>query len=93
VAEWDGDHLTLDIAQSGDGDELRPYGAYFGTGAECADFVRRSSAAGFGSKAILNGPQLLGILAARMMQRPVKLVLTRAQMYGRVGHRGETRQT
>ena len=47
---------------------------------------------GFGSKAILNGPQILAILAARMLKWPVKLVLTRAQMYGPVGHRGETRQ-
>jgi xanthine dehydrogenase YagR molybdenum-binding subunit len=47
---------------------------------------------GFGSKAIINGPQILGILAARMLARPVKLVLTRQQMFGPVGHRSRTRQ-
>jgi xanthine dehydrogenase YagR molybdenum-binding subunit len=41
----------------------------------------------------LNGPQVLGILAARLVGRPVKLVLRREQMYGPVGHRAPTRQT
>jgi len=42
---------------------------------------------GFGSKGLLSGPQVLGILAARLVGRPVKLVLRREQMYGPVGHR------
>ena len=36
---------------------------------------------------------MLGILAARLVGRPVKLVLKRDQMYGPVGHRAPTRQT
>ena len=47
---------------------------------------------GFGSKGLISGPQILGILAARMVGRPVKLVLRREQMYGPVGHRAPTRQ-
>ena len=42
---------------------------------------------------MISGPQILGILAARLVGRPVKLVLRREQMYGPVGHRGPTRQT
>jgi len=42
---------------------------------------------------MISGPQILGILAARLVGRPVKLVLRRDQMYGPVGHRGPTRQT
>src|SRR4029077_8719474 len=34
-----------------------------------------------------------GIIAARVVGRPVKLVLRREQMYGPVGHRPPTRQT
>ena len=34
-----------------------------------------------------------GILAAKLVGRPVKLVLRREQMYGPVGHRAPTRQT
>jgi xanthine dehydrogenase YagR molybdenum-binding subunit len=47
---------------------------------------------GFGSKGLLAGPQMLGILAAKLVGRPVKLVLRREQMYGPVGHRAATRQ-
>jgi xanthine dehydrogenase YagR molybdenum-binding subunit len=48
---------------------------------------------GFGCKGFIVGPQVLGILAARMVNRPVKLVLRREQMFGPVAHRGPTRQT
>ncbi len=48
---------------------------------------------GFGSKAVVNGPQVLACMAAKMTGRPVKLVLRREQMFGPVGHRGATRQT
>ncbi|HEV8027159.1 MAG TPA: xanthine dehydrogenase family protein molybdopterin-binding subunit, partial [Stellaceae bacterium] len=42
---------------------------------------------------LISGPQVLGIMAARLVGRPVKLVLRREQMYGPVGHRAPTRQT
>ena len=48
---------------------------------------------GFGSKGFIAGPQVLGIMAARLVGKPVKLVLRREQMYGPVGHRAPTRQT
>ena len=48
---------------------------------------------GFGSKGMISGPQVLGVMAARMVGKPVKLVLRREQMFGPVGHRAPTRQT
>ncbi|CAM5770149.1 dehydrogenase [Labrys miyagiensis] len=93
VAQWDGDHLTLDMPNQAMALSCISYGAYFGIPAENVLIRSPFLGGGFGSKAILNGPQLLGILAARMLKRPVKLVLTRAQMYGPVGHRGKTWQT
>ena len=42
---------------------------------------------------MISGPQVLGIIAARMIGKPVKLVLRREQMFGPVGHRAPTRQT
>jgi len=48
---------------------------------------------GFGSKGLMSGPQVLGVIAARAVGRPVKLVLRREQMFGPVGHRAPTRQT
>ena len=48
---------------------------------------------GFGSKGLISGPQVLGVMAARLVGKPVKLVLRREQMFGPVGHRAPTRQT
>jgi xanthine dehydrogenase YagR molybdenum-binding subunit len=92
VAQWDGDRLTLDMPNQAMALSCASYGAFFGVPAENVLIRSPFLGGGFGSKAILNGPQILAILAARMVKRPVKLVLTRAQMYGPVGHRGETRQ-
>ena len=92
VAEWDGDHLTLDMPNQALVMSREAYGVWFGVPAQNVLIRSPFLGGGFGSKAILNGPQLLGILAARHLQRPVKLVLTRAQMYGPVGHRGATWQ-
>src|SRR5215472_10135945 len=47
---------------------------------------------GFGCKGLISGPQILGTIAARAVDRPVKLVLPREQMYGPVGHRAPTQQ-
>ncbi len=92
VAEWDGDRVTIDMPNQALRMSAASYAAYFGIPAENVLIRSPFLGGGFGSKAILNGPQILGILAARQLGRPVKLVLTRAQMYGPVGHRGRTWQ-
>lgn len=92
VAEWDGDRVTLDMPNQALALSCASYAAYFGIPAENVLIRSPFLGGGFGSKAILNGPQILAILAARMLKRPVKLALTRAQMYGPVGHRGHTWQ-
>ncbi|MBI1219119.1 MAG: molybdopterin-dependent oxidoreductase [Rhodobacteraceae bacterium] len=93
VAEWDGDRLTIDTPNQAIVMSRGAFAAYFGIPAENVLLRSPFLGGGFGSKAILAGPQILGILAARMLDRPVKVVLTRAQMVGPVGHRGATRQT
>ena len=92
VAEWDGDRVTLDMPNQALALSCASYAAYFGIPVENVLIRSPFLGGGFGSKAILNGPQILAILAARMLNRPVKLALTRAQMYGPVGHRGQTWQ-
>ena len=92
VAQWDGDRLVLDMPNQALVMSRAGYAAYFGIPAENVLIRSPFLGGGFGSKAILCGPPLLAILAARLLQRPVKLVLTRAQMYGPVGHRGQTWQ-
>jgi xanthine dehydrogenase YagR molybdenum-binding subunit len=48
---------------------------------------------GFGGKAYVWPHTLLAILAAKVVRRPVRLQLTRAQMYSMVGHQAATIQT
>jgi xanthine dehydrogenase YagR molybdenum-binding subunit len=92
VAAWDGDHLTIDMPNQAIVMSRAVYGYYFGIPAENVLIRSPYLGGGFGSKAIANGPQMLAILAAKMMGRPVKLMLQRNQMFGPVGHRGATRQ-
>ena len=90
--QWNGDKVTLDMPNQALALSCASYAAYFGIPAENVLIRSPFLGGGFGSKAILNGPQILAILAARMLGRPVKLALTRSQMYGPVGHRGQTWQ-
>lgn len=92
VAEWDGDRVMLDMPNQALVMSCASYATYFGIPPENVTIRSPFLGGGFGSKAIINGPQILAILAARTLQRPVKLVLSRAQMYGPVGHRGATWQ-
>jgi xanthine dehydrogenase YagR molybdenum-binding subunit len=48
---------------------------------------------GFGGKAYVWPHTLLAVLAAKVLQRPVRLQLERAQMYSMVGHQAATIQT
>ncbi|MGX9961846.1 xanthine dehydrogenase family protein molybdopterin-binding subunit [Roseomonas sp. F4] len=92
VASWDGEALSLDMPTQGFALTQMRLAALLGIPMEGIDIRSPFIGGGFGSK-LLAGPQVLGMLAARMVGRPVKLVLTRAQMYGPVTHRSATRQT
>lgn len=92
VAQWDGDHLVLDIPNQAPVMSRPGFAAFLGIPPENILIRTPYLGGGFGSKAIVNGPQILAMVAARKLGRPVKLVLRRDQMYGPVGHRGATRQ-
>lgn len=91
VAAWDGDRLSLDMPTQGLALTQLRLAALFGIRTEDIHIRSPFIGGGFGSK-LLAGPQVLGILAARLVGRPVKLVLRREQMYGPVSHRAPTRQ-
>ncbi|MEQ9315370.1 MAG: xanthine dehydrogenase family protein molybdopterin-binding subunit, partial [Henriciella sp.] len=93
VAEWDGDKLAVDMPNQAIGLARNGIAAYFGLEPENVTLRSPFLGGGFGSKAMLHGPSLLTILAAREMGRPVKLSLKRTQMVGPVQHRSATRQT
>jgi xanthine dehydrogenase YagR molybdenum-binding subunit len=93
VAAWDGARLTVDTPSQGLAWAQARLAGLFGIPPENILIRSPFLGGGFGSKGMISGPQVLGILAARLVGRPVKLVLRRDQMYGPVGHRAPTRQT
>ncbi len=93
VAAWDGDTLSIDTPSQGMAMAQQRIGGLFGVAPEGIHIRSPFLGGGFGSKGLVSGPQILGIMAARMVGRPVKLVLRREQMFGPVGHRAPTRQT
>ncbi len=93
VAAWDGDSLSIDTPSQGLAMAQGRVAGLFGIPPENVHIRSPFLGGGFGSKGLISGPQILGILAARLVGRPVKLVLRREQMFGPVGHRAPTRQT
>jgi xanthine dehydrogenase YagR molybdenum-binding subunit len=93
VAAWDGDMLSIDTPSQGLAIAQGRIAGLFGISPERIHIRSPFLGGGFGSKGLISGPQILGILAARLVGRPVKLVMRREQMYGPLGHRAPTRQT
>ena len=93
VATWDGDRLSVDTPSQGMAIMQERIARLLGIPQENVHIRSPFLGGGFGGKGLPSGGQLLGIIAARMVGRPVKLVLPREQMFGMVGHRAPTRQT
>jgi xanthine dehydrogenase YagR molybdenum-binding subunit len=94
VARWiNGDHLTVfETTQSVYG--FRDLIAVaFGLPPENIEVVSKLIGGGFGGKAYVWPHTLLNAAAARALRRPVRLQLTRAQMFSMVGHQPATLQT
>jgi xanthine dehydrogenase YagR molybdenum-binding subunit len=92
VAAWDGDTLSIDTPSQGMAMAQGRIAGLFGIAPANIHIRSPFLGGGFGSKGFIAGPQVLGIMAARLVGRPVKLVLRREQMFGPVGHRAATRQ-
>jgi xanthine dehydrogenase YagR molybdenum-binding subunit len=92
VAAWNGDSLQIDTPSQAMAMAVGRVAGLFGIAPENIHIRSPFLGGGFGSKGFIAGPQILGIMAARLVGRPVKLVLSRQQMYGPVGHRAPTRQ-
>ena len=92
VASFENGKLIVDTPSQGLAFAAARLGQIFGLAAN--DVLVRSPylGGGFGGKGLISGPQVLGALAAKLTGRPVKLVVTRAQIYGPFGHRPPTRQ-
>jgi xanthine dehydrogenase YagR molybdenum-binding subunit len=92
IATWEGDHLTLFDATQGIFPARKRIADLFGIPAENVRIITHFVGGGFGSKGPVWSHVVLTAMAARQVGRPVKLVLSRPQMFGPVGFRGETHQ-
>ena len=92
VAVWQGDRLTLYDATQGIFEVRRKVSASFGLPKESVRVISHFLGGGFGCKGSVWSHVILAVMAARLLQRPVKLALTRPQMFGLVGGRPRTRQ-
>jgi xanthine dehydrogenase YagR molybdenum-binding subunit len=94
IAVWDGpDKLTLYDASQGIFGDRKRVAELLGLEPENVRVVSLFLGGGFGSKGPTWSHAVLCAMAARQVNRPVKLVVRRPQMFGPVGCRSETRQT
>ena len=92
IAEWDGDRLTLYDKTQWPGNVASNVALVFGIPEENVRVVSPFVGGAFGS-ALRTWPHvILAAMAARQVGRPVKIVLTRRQMYSSVGCRPYTIQ-
>ncbi len=90
IASWDGDRLTLFDATQWVWGVRSDLAQAFGIPPENIRVVSHFLGGGFGCKGYVWPHEILTALAAREVRRPVKLVLTRAQMYAACGYQTET---
>jgi xanthine dehydrogenase YagR molybdenum-binding subunit len=92
LAVWSGDSLTLYESTQGITSVRDTVARAFGLPRERVRVVSYFTGGGFGSKGGAWSHEILAAMAARVVRRPVKLALTRRQMFGPVGGRPSTHQ-
>lgn len=92
VASWDGDRLTVWDKAQGINSAQEAYGKAFGIPEDHVRVLCPFIGGAFGSAGSTWPHQLMTAFAAKQMRQPVKLVLTRQQMYSGIGYRPTSRQ-
>jgi xanthine dehydrogenase YagR molybdenum-binding subunit len=92
TAVWDGDRLTLYDSTMGITATQLTVAALLGISPSKVRVIAHFIGGGFGSKAMIWPHVTLAALAARHVGRPVKLALSREQMFSSCGHREEQEQ-
>ena len=93
VASWDGTHLTVWTATQGVSGVKETLTAFFKLSPDNVRVICPYVGGGFGSKGNAWPPITLAAIAAREVGRPVRLELTREQMYSNNGYRPQTHQS
>jgi xanthine dehydrogenase YagR molybdenum-binding subunit len=92
VAVWNGERLTVYDATQGVSNTAQNLAELFGIAPEDVHVVDPFVGGGFGCKGQSWPHTPIAAMAARVVNRPVKLALTRRQMFTSAGHRPGTRQ-
>jgi xanthine dehydrogenase YagR molybdenum-binding subunit len=92
VAVWNGDRLTVYDATQGVGNSAQNLAEQFGLLPEDVHVIDPFVGGGFGCKGQSWAHTALTAVAAKVVGRPVRLSLTRRQMFTSNGHRPQTRQ-
>ncbi|MFI9048436.1 xanthine dehydrogenase family protein molybdopterin-binding subunit [Streptomyces sp. NPDC053427] len=87
LAAWDGDRLTVHDTTQWPSQVRTTLATVFNVPASSVRVLVPYVGGGFGSGLRVWPHVILTVAAARLLQRPVKLVLTRPQMFTSVGHR------
>jgi xanthine dehydrogenase YagR molybdenum-binding subunit len=92
IAEWSGDELTLYETTQWVVGARNTVAEILGMPQEKIHIISPFIGGGFGCKGFIWPHSILSAIAAKKVGRPVKLNLTRKQMFSAVGHRSETIQ-
>jgi len=92
LADWRGDHLHIFEASQGVTVHRNTIAKVFGLMPDNVTVQAAFIGSGFGSKLFMWPHSVAAAAASRMVGRPVKLVVPRAQMFTTTGHRPETLQ-
>jgi xanthine dehydrogenase YagR molybdenum-binding subunit len=92
IAEWDGGRLTVYDSTQGVQGARRAIAQVFGLEPEQVRVICPHVGGGFGSKGLPHSQVVLAALAAKAVGRPVKLAVTRQQMFALTGYRTPTIQ-
>jgi xanthine dehydrogenase YagR molybdenum-binding subunit len=92
VAVWEGGDLTLYDSNQGAFIVQQTVAGAFGIEPERVRVISRHVGGGFGSKGTPRPHVILAVMAAQLVERPVKLAVTRQQMFSLTGYRTPTIQ-
>ncbi len=92
VAAWNGDHLTIYDSSQNIFAVQRTFALLFGIPKDNVHVVSQFVGGAFGSKGSTWPHVVAGVVAAKVVGRPVKVVVTRKQLFFGNGHRPETEQ-
>ncbi|WP_037381097.1 xanthine dehydrogenase family protein molybdopterin-binding subunit [Sinorhizobium americanum] len=89
LAVWSGDEVTIYTSAQTLANFRAGLASTLDIPPERVRIVSPFIGGGFGSKLIIHADTTLAALAARVLRRPVKVALTRQQMFANAGHRAE----